>query len=111
MIRDFFTRPEPHEAIVGRRGRWVWDDADEWFGPRGRPERCDEWPDAKGRILLERAAEMARDHPHQAYERAVLLRLTLTMIGVWGLWAVVGGSAYLLFRWLRLACWLTGCSP
>ena len=77
--------PEPHESVVGRRGRWVWDEpySDEFHAPV----------------------------TPSAYERSLLLRLTLTMIGVWGLWAVAGGSAYLLFRWLRLACWLTGCSP
>ena len=76
---------EPHEAVVGRRGRWAWDEP---------------WSD-----------EFHAASASSAYERGVLLRLTLTMVGVWGLWAVVGGSAFLLFRWLRIACWLTGCSP
>ena len=90
------SAPEPHEAVVGRRGRWTWDrPAGESFGPRAHPERCsDEFPSAwAGR-----------------FERQVVLRLTLTMIGVWGLFAVAAGSAYLLLRWLRVACWITGCS-
>ena len=66
--------------------------SDTW-GPRAHPERCDEFPDPQVRY----------------FERQILLRLTLTMIGVWGLWAVAGVSAYLLLRWLRVACWLTGC--
>lgn len=81
--------PDPHEAVVGRRGhivrggQWIWDEpySDEFHAP-SVPSR---------------------------YERGVLLRLTLTMVGVWGLWAVAGVSAYLLLRWLRVACWLTGC--
>lgn len=67
----------------------------EAWGPRAHPERCnDEF-----------------QSPPDRFERQVVLRLTLTMIGVWGLWAVAGVSAFLLLRWLRIVCWLTSCSP
>ena len=66
----------------------------EAWGPRAHPERCDEFPSA--------------DRP---VEERILLRLTLTMIGVWGLFVVAGVSAFLVIRWLRIACWLTGCLP
>ena len=70
----------------------------EAWGPRAHPERCDEFPPLT---------------PHgerrKSYEERILLRLMLTMIGVWGLFAVAGVSAFLLLRWLRVACWLTGC--
>jgi len=96
--------PAPHEAVVGRRGRWVWDaDDDRGLRPLVGGERP---PAVHGTDL-----DYHWDGRHGVYERQVIWRLTLTMIGVWGLWAVVGGSAFLLFRWLRLACWLTGCSP
>ena len=94
------SAPEPHEAI-GRRGRWVWDAPGEAFSPppgRDSATHGTDW-------------DYHWDGRHGVYERQVLWRLTLTMIGVWGLWLEAGGSAYLLFRWLRLACWLTGCSP
>ena len=88
------SAPEPHEAVVGRRGRWTWDrPAGEPFGPRAHSERCNE-----------------EFHSAGSTNRQIVLRLTLTMVGVWGLFAVAGVSAFLLLRFLRLACWLTGCA-
>lgn len=85
-LRERFGPPEPHEVIVGRRGRWVWDGPAEPFGPRGHPERCDEWEvvDADWRLTF------------------LCILQAIQMV------AVVGG-AYLFFRWARIACWLTGC--
>ena len=64
----------------------------EAWGPRAHPERCDEFPSA--------------DRP---VEERILLRLTLTMIGGWGLCVVAGVSAFLLLRWLWGAGWVSGC--
>ena len=66
----------------------------ETWGPRAHPERCDEFPSTARPV-----------------EARILLRLTLTMVGVWGLFVVAGVSAFLLLRWLRVICWVTGCSP
>ena len=89
------SAPEPHEAVVGRRGCWVWDAPA--VGERPPAIHGTDW-------------DYHWDGRHGVYERQVIWRLTLTMIGVWGLFAVAGVSAYLLLRWLRIACWLTGCS-
>lgn len=95
------SRPEPHEAVIGRRGWWVWNRPwSEAFGPRGRPERCDEV------LTGDRLVPIERWDVDDADWRLTLLCWLQAIQTV----AVVGG-AYLFFRWARIACWLTSCSP
>ena len=104
--------PEPHEAVIGRRGRWRWDrPASEPFGPRAHPERCtDEW-EKEG---LEAIGSLAGAvNSESAYRVAVLRRLSLlgVVMGVVALQVgLLLGGGFLFLRWLRVACWLTGCA-
>ena len=92
------STPETPEEL--REGRFTTHEA---FGPRARPERCeDEWPPA---MLMGDALSKIDKWEVGCRDWRLTLLCWLQAIQTV---AVVGG-AYLFFRWARIACWLTGC--